>query len=182
MHRFLAAHGSDPEVARAVADTVALAGDGADPAATLVAWIDEDRKAAPLKEIQGLMWSEGFRTGASQGHIYPDALAALRRWHAAGIALWIFSSGSLRTQRDFFAHCPEGDLTFLFRGHFDTAVGPKIAADSYRHIAAEIAAPPARILFLSDNPRELAAAQASGLQVSFRSASDSGRARGHRAR
>ncbi len=165
MADFVAEHAHDPRVARALAETAALSGEIDDPAAVLVRWIDEDRKAPTLKELQGLLWSEGFSAGLFTGHMYPDALRALRRWHRAGLALWVFSSGSVRTQKEFFAHLPEGDVTGLFRGHFDTSVGAKVEADAYRRIAATIGAAPSRTLFLSDNPRELAAAMDAGLQT-----------------
>ena len=45
-------------------------------------WIDEDRKAAPLKTLQGLIWREGYESGALVGHVYDDAVrdaAALAR-------------------------------------------------------------------------------------------------------
>lgn len=165
MAEFVAAHGHEPEVARALAETASISGEIDDPAAVLVRWIDEDRKLRPLKDIQGLMWAHGFASGAFTGHIFPDALAALRRWHAKGLPLYVFSSGSVRTQRDFFAHLPDGDISALFRGHFDTAIGAKVEVDSYRRIAIAIGHPAARTLFLSDNPRELAAAMDAGLQV-----------------
>ena len=55
-----------------------------DPVATLTRWIDEDRKATPLKTLQGMIWADGYREGAFTGHVYADAVAGLRRWHAAG--------------------------------------------------------------------------------------------------
>jgi enolase-phosphatase E1 len=54
-----------------------------DPVETLLRWIDEDRKATPLKTLQGMIWAEGYADGTLTGHVYPDATAALRRWHAA---------------------------------------------------------------------------------------------------
>ena len=57
---------------------------------TLIRWIDEDRKATPLKAIQGMIWKEGFETEAFKGHIYDDAVAGLKRWHEAGKALYVY--------------------------------------------------------------------------------------------
>jgi enolase-phosphatase E1 len=162
---FVAEHAADPAVQRALAETAALAGPGEAPVAALLRWIDEDRKAAPLKTLQGMVWDEGYATGKLFGQIYPDALAALRRWQAAGILRHIYSSGSARAQVQFFAHCREGDLRSLFDRHFDLSVGPKVEAASYRAIAAALHAAPERLRFFSDNPRELAAAAEAGLQV-----------------
>jgi enolase-phosphatase E1 len=162
---YVAEHAEDPTVRRILADTRALAEPGEDPVAALQRWIDEDRKAAPLKTLQGLIWDEGYAGGQIFGQIFPDALAALRRWQAAGVPRHIFSSGSVRAQVQFFRHCREGDLQELFDGHFDLTIGPKLEAESYRKIAAALAVRPDRLRFFSDNPRELVAAADAGVQV-----------------
>ena len=136
-----------------------------DPVETLLRWIDEDRKATPLKTLQGLIWAEGYADGTLKGHVYPDAVDALRRWHAQGLALYVYSSGSIAAQKLIFGYSNAGDLTPLFSGYFDTSSGPKHDAQSYRHIAGEIGLPAAEILFLSDNAQEIAAARAAGMQV-----------------
>ncbi|MDH7975373.1 acireductone synthase [Sphingomonas sp. AR_OL41] len=158
---FVAAHPA--ESAPLLAEVAAA--EAGDPVETLLRWIDEDRKATPLKTLQGMIWADGFRDGVFTGHIYPDAAAALRRWHAAGIGLHIFSSGSVAAQKLLFGHSDVGDLTPLFSGYFDTNTGPKREATSYRAIAAAIGLAPAAILFLSDTPQEIAAARAAGLQA-----------------
>jgi enolase-phosphatase E1 len=133
--------------------------------ALLEAWHDADRKFGPLKELQGLIWTEGYAGGALQGHVYDDAVAGLRRWHARGIALYVYSSGSVAAQRLLFGHTAHGDLTGLFRGFFDTAVGAKKDAASHRAIAEAIGLPPQDILFLSDVAAELEAAEEAGFAV-----------------
>lgn len=133
--------------------------------ALLLDWHDADRKVGPLKTLQGMIWAEGYASGALQGHIYDDAAAALRRWHEAGIALYVYSSGSVAAQRLLFGHSSHGDLTGLFSGHFDTAIGGKREPASYRAIAEAIGVPTGEILFLSDVPDELAAARVAGLDV-----------------
>lgn len=133
--------------------------------AVLEEWHDADRKIAPLKTLQGLIWADGYAQGQLQGHVYPDAVAGLRRWQGAGIALYIYSSGSVAAQKLLFGHSVAGDLNTLFSGHFDTAVGAKQEAASYRAIAKAIGAAAERILFLSDVAGELAAAQAAGMAV-----------------
>lgn len=148
-----------------ILDEVRALAPGADPIATLLGWIDADAKVAPLKELQGLIWADGYAQGAFRGHVYADAVAGLARWHADGIALYIFSSGSVAAQKLLFAHSEAGDLTPLFSGYFDTRTGPKREAASYATIAAAIGLPPADILFLSDMPEEIAAARTSGMQA-----------------
>lgn len=133
--------------------------------ALLLQWHDEDRKIGPLKDVQALIWADGFRSGAFTGHVYPDAVAALRRWHAAGVRLYVYSSGSIAAQKLVFGHSDAGDLTPLFAGHFDTGVGAKRAPESYRAIARAIGLDPGVMLFLSDVDAEVAAAQAAGFGV-----------------
>ena len=131
----------------------------------LVEWHDADRKIGPLKTLQGMIWAEGFASGALRGHVYRDAVAGLQRWNAAGIPLYIYSSGSVAAQKLLFGHSEFGDLTPLFAGHFDTAIGGKKEPGSYRAIAAELGFPAGDILFLSDVAEELAAAQEAGFAV-----------------
>ncbi|WBX86442.1 acireductone synthase [Sphingosinicella microcystinivorans] len=132
---------------------------------TLTRWIDEDRKETALKTLQGLIWAEGYADGTLKGHVYADAAEALRRWHAAGLRLYVYSSGSVAAQKLIFGHSDAGDLTPLFSGYFDTTTGPKKEADSYRRIAQEIGLPPEDILFLSDSVPEIEAARAAGLRT-----------------
>jgi enolase-phosphatase E1 len=73
----------------------------------------------------------------------------------------------VQAQKLLFAHTEYGDLTPLFSGYFDTIIGNKREADSYRKIAAAIGAPPGDILFLSDIREELDAARAAGMQVTW---------------
>ena len=136
---------------------------GDDPVATLLGWIDIDAKETPLKTLQGLIWAEGYADGTLRGHVYPDAVAGLRRWHAVGLALYVFSSGSIAAQKLIFGHSVAGDLTPLFSGYFDTTTGPKRAIESYAKIADAIGLSAGDILFLSDTPAEIAAARGAGM-------------------
>lgn len=158
---YCAAHAD--EVAPILAEVTAT--EPGDPIATLIRWIDEDRKATPLKELQGLIWDEGFRSGAFTAHIYADAADALRQWHAAGIKLYVYSSGSVAAQKLLYGHSDAGDLTPLFSGYFDTRTGAKREAASYAAIAQAIGHAPGDILFLSDVAAETDAAKAAGLKA-----------------
>ena len=157
---FLDAHRDDPEVAAILAEVP-----GPDPRTTLRRWMAEDAKVTPLKALQGLIWRAGFEDGRLRGHLWPDVAACLRAWHTAGIGLAVYSSGSEDAQRMLFGHSVAGDLTPLFRGFFDTRIGPKREAASYARIARELGHDPGAILFLSDVAEELDAAAASGLRT-----------------
>jgi enolase-phosphatase E1 len=133
--------------------------------ALLLQWMNEDRKLTPLKTLQGLIWRSGYEAGELQGHVYEDAARVLRQWHAAGLRLCVYSSGSVEAQRLLFGHSSAGDLTPLFSGYFDTTIGAKVESDSYTRIAQALAVPAGSIVFLSDHPGEIAAAAAAGLQT-----------------
>jgi enolase-phosphatase E1 len=164
MADFLATHAQQPGVA-AELEAVQAAAPGQLPLTTLLAWMDQDAKATPLKTLQGMIWQQGYQDGRLKGVLYPDVAPALHAWHAAGLALYVYSSGSVAAQRLIFGHSTAGDLTPLFTGYFDTHTGGKREPASYRDIAAQIALPPGAILFLSDVEAELAAADAAGLRV-----------------
>ncbi len=128
----------------------------------LIQWLDEDKKATPLKSLQGLIWEAGYRQGDFKGHLYPDAAAKLKEWKAKGLDLYIYSSGSVYAQKLLFAHTEYGDLTPLFSGYFDTHIGGKKEQVSYDNIAVQLAIPANQLLFLSDIKEELDAAKAAG--------------------
>lgn len=132
---------------------------------TLRTWIEEDRKITPLKQLQGMIWEEGYRSGELKGFVYEDAFRKLKQWHDKGIKLYVYSSGSVQAQKLLFAHTNYGDLTYLFSGYFDTTTGSKLEKSSYEKISLHIGLEPSNILFLSDNPQEVQAAAEAGMSV-----------------
>jgi enolase-phosphatase E1 len=131
----------------------------------LLQWMDEDRKITPLKTLQGMVWKTGYESGELQSHLYEDAARGLRKWHADGLRLYVYSSGSIAAQKLLFAHTPYGDLLPLFSGYFDTTTGPKLEPRSYQAIAAAVGLAPRDIVFLSDHAGEIRAAADAGLQT-----------------
>jgi enolase-phosphatase E1 len=129
--------------------------------------MDADIKATGLKQLQGLIWKSGFDSGELQAHVYDDVPPALAAWNAAGKDVRIYSSGSVQAQKLFFGHTIAGDLLSQFRGHYDTTIGGKKEADSYRKIADAFQLPAHAVLFLSDIIAELDAARAAGLQTAL---------------
>lgn len=143
------------EIAAPEADTDTLI-------ATLLRFMDEDRKSTALKALQGHIWRDGYLNGDFTGHLYPDVVPALQAWRARGIDLYVYSSGSVAAQKLLFGYSDAGDITSLFSGYFDTHMGAKRDEQSYRNIAAQIGAPADSLLFLSDIHQELDAASAAG--------------------
>jgi enolase-phosphatase E1 len=131
----------------------------------LLEWMDEDRKITPLKDLQGRIWRTGYESGELTSHVYEDAVRGLRRWHEAGLRLYVYSSGSVPAQQLLFGHTHAGDLRPLFSGYFDTTTGPKLDSDSYGRIATALGLPRRSIVFLSDHPGETRAATEAGLQT-----------------
>ncbi|APH55593.1 Acireductone synthase [Granulibacter bethesdensis] len=161
---FLAAYSDDEAVAAILAD-IETQYPGRPALETLLGWMDEDAKITPLKALQGMIWREGYRSGALQAQVHPDAAQTLRAWHEAGLNLFVYSSGSVEAQQLLFSYSDQGDLSLLFGGFFDTRIGGKREADSYRHIIANTGMQPQSMLFLSDIEEELDAALDAGLRT-----------------
>ncbi|MCH1925867.1 acireductone synthase [Shewanella sp. C32] len=169
MPEFLQQHQQDVLVDNCICDTreMALEEDASLPrvAEILQQWVREDRKATPLKTLQGLIWKEGYSKSAFKGHIFPDFIDAAARFKARGIRLYSFSSASVEAQKLLFGHSDGGDLTELFNGHFDTRTGGKLDKQAYSNIINTISMAPKQVLFVSDLADELKAAQAAGMQT-----------------
>ncbi|OLR92125.1 acireductone synthase [Actinokineospora bangkokensis] len=135
--------------------------------AVLHGWMDEDRKAAPLKDLQGEIWQRGYASGELVSTYFPDVVPTLRAWVEGGLRLAVFSSGSVTGQVASFSATDHGDLTGLFEHHFDTVnAGPKRERPSYDAIRAGLGEPePGAVVFCSDVPAELDAAAEAGWQT-----------------
>ena len=127
--------------------------------------IQQDRKLPALKELQGLIWEDGYRSGLLQGPLFADVAPALKRWQEAGLILSVYSSGSRKAQQLLYQYSNAGDLRPLFKHWFDTKIGSKLEPNSYEQICKHLASPPADVLFISDSLAELQAANHAGLTV-----------------
>lgn len=178
LQAFLQQHWDQPAVVEACRQIAADAGAdwtawsaGADARARVQAEVlrlmDDDVKATGLKQLQGLIWRDGFESGQLRAHLYADVLPALDAWRRAGKQLRVYSSGSVQAQLLFFGHTELGDVRDRFDGHYDTTTGGKKDSASYTAIAADWGLPPAELLFVSDVAAELDAAAAAGLQTAL---------------
>jgi enolase-phosphatase E1 len=164
-------HSDDPAIAEArqqVVHDASLATDAStdEVVAVLHEWMERDVKATPLKTIQGQIWADGFAKSEISSHFFDDVIPKLRDWHAHGVGLAVFSSGSIASQVPWFRHSPDGDLTGLITDFFDTvSAGPKKEAASYDAIASSLGVPAGELVFFTDNPGEVAAALEAGWQV-----------------
>lgn len=183
---FLVEHAGDPEVAaevRGLSDEHrrdVAAGQKPPPwedtpegATAYALWLmDRDRKATALKALQGRIWEQGFAARELQANVYEDVARALERWRAAGRAVAIYSSGSVRAQKLLFANTQAGDLGPYLAAFFDTTTGFKTQAESYLRIAEAMGHAPGAILFVSDLAAELDAARTAGMQTALCARSD----------
>ena len=127
--------------------------------------IARDSKCTPLKALQGKIWQQGYASGDLRGEVYADVPVAFERWKRQGKKICIYSSGSVLAQQLLFGSVATGDLTPYISTFFDTRVGAKVEADSYRKIAAAVSYDPRQFLFLSDAMKEIEAARAAGMQA-----------------
>lgn len=129
--------------------------------------IEENRKSTPLKSLQGKIWQEGYESGKLLSEVFDDVPPALNRWKLEGKTIAIYSSGSILAQQLLFRYTDHGDLTPFISNYFDTNIGEKKEAESYRKIAKELNLEPGEILFLSDILAELDAARTAGCQTAL---------------
>ncbi|ESO84470.1 hypothetical protein LOTGIDRAFT_132223 [Lottia gigantea] len=126
--------------------------------------MSSDRKSTELKQIQGHIWREGYTTGVIKGELFEDVCDVLRQLQEEEINIYVYSSGSVESQKLFFANTNEGDMSDVFNGYFDTTTGDKKDSASYKKIASEIGVSGDDILFLTDCTEEATAAVAAGLR------------------
>ncbi|MBA0759156.1 hypothetical protein Gotri_022077 [Gossypium trilobum] len=134
--------------------------------ANVEAMIKADRKITALKQLQGHIWRTGFETNELKGIVFDDVPEALEKWHASGVKVYIYSSGSRLAQRLLFGNTKFGDLRKYLSGYFDTAVGNKREKRSYVEITDTLGVDkPSEILFLTDIYQEAIAAKAAGMEA-----------------
>ncbi|KAJ6979905.1 hypothetical protein NC653_027902 [Populus alba x Populus x berolinensis] len=112
---------------------------------------------------EGHIWRTGYENNELEGVVYGDVPEALEKWHALGIKVYIYSSGSRLAQRLIFGKTNYGDLRKYLSGFFDTKVGNKKEIRSYIEISESLGVnKPFDILFLTDVFQEAVAAKAAG--------------------
>ncbi len=131
-----------------------------------------DRKFTPLKELQGMVWQEGYARGELIGTLFDEVPDALRQWHRQGLVLGVYSSGSVAAQKLLYGHSQAGDLRPLFSHWFDTHIGSKHDFKSYKRICEAMGTKPQQVLFVSDSEEELQAASAAKLQLAYSNRED----------
>jgi len=125
-------------------------------------------KLPALKNLQGILWRAGYEAGEIVAPLYDDVLPALKEWAEKGLLVDVYSSGSVEAQELFFGHTNVGDVRGFFGAFFDTvSAGGKMDAASYAKVAHVAGIPVGEWLFLSDNVKEVEAAQEAGMKAAI---------------
>jgi len=128
--------------------------------------ISQDSKSTALKQLQGRIWEEGYTKGEITSIVYDDVPTCFERLRASGSQISIYSSGSRSAQRLLFKHSNHGDLRSAISCYFDTKVGTKREAESYREILTSLGCDtPEEVLFVTDIIQEAQAATEAGLHA-----------------
>jgi enolase-phosphatase E1 len=169
VREFLAANSAAEDIALLREEQAIDVKEGRNPPTELTAYVEWlislDRKSTGLKSLQGKIWRQGYVEGSLKSQVFADVAPAFARWRKQGLRISIFSSGSVLAQQLLFAHTEAGDLTPFIESYFDTTVGKKGEAESYRRIADVMGLEPEEILFVSDVVAELEAASDVGMKT-----------------
>jgi methylthioribulose 1-phosphate dehydratase / enolase-phosphatase E1 len=132
-----------------------------------VCWnIATDRKVPALKQLQGHIWASGYASGDLKSIVYDDVPLFFARMVRQGVKVCIYSSGSREAQKLLFKYSNHGDLRHFLSCYFDTKIGHKREAPSYKEIILSLGVDSAdQILFLTDIIEEAQASVEAGMHA-----------------
>ena len=165
---FLEQHADDPLVKRTLADLRAYAGrelDDAELRVRIDSWIRAGQDISPLRQLQGLIWTEVLEQGGLRPELEADTVAALTRLAGAGIALYSFGATPVTTQREWLRRGPDRNFEARLAGFFDTRLGGRRDAGSFGRLVAETGLQADQVLVLSPDRRQLDAARQGWLRT-----------------
>ena len=158
---------SDPTCQQMLAKTNQSSPTNAQVAQYLEHLIKADRKSTALKELQGIIWKQGYKSGELTTPLFADVLPSLDAWTQKGMNLAVYSSGSVQAQKLLYGHTSQGDISDKFSHWYDTRTGPKLKTESYNKICQDLNTREKSVLFISDHPGECDAALSAGLRTAF---------------
>lgn len=82
--------------------------------------------------------------------VFPDVPRVFQETSAAGVKLYIYSSGSVAAQKLLFGSSTHGDLLQFLNGHFDLDVGFKQDESSYVNILRNLGIEGKDAVFFTD--------------------------------
>jgi len=157
----------DPTCQKLLAKTNQFPPSNAQVAEYLQQLIKSDRKSTALKDLQGMIWKQGYESGELTTPLFADVLPSLDAWTQRGMTLSVYSSGSVQAQKLLYGHTNQGDISDRFSHWFDTRTGPKLKTESYNKICQSLNTTEESVLFISDHPGECDAALSAGLRTTF---------------
>ncbi|WP_019626542.1 hypothetical protein [Thioalkalivibrio sp. ALJT] len=167
---FLERHATSPAVQRTLSDILAYSGRELDVDGMLAqirAWIRGGQDITPVRQLQGMVWADALEAGELQPQLSATTAATVQHLHRAGVALYSFGATPAPVQRDWLRHGPHPDAEPCLSGLFDTRIGGRRDAGSYRRLAEEIGHAPETVLVLSTRTDELDAARQAWLLTGF---------------
>ncbi|WP_018994825.1 hypothetical protein [Thioalkalivibrio sp. ALJ2] len=165
---FLERHAESTAVQRVLADILAYSGRELDVDGLLAqirAWIRGGQDITPLRQLQGLIWADALEASMLRPELSDDTARALMALDDASVALYSFGASPAPVQRDWLRHGPYPEVEQRLTGLFDTRIGGRRDAGSYRRLADEIGIAPEAIMLLSVRGEELDAAHQAWLQT-----------------
>ncbi len=159
---FLEVHQHEIKVVQCI-DQIKKSAGKSEPLDSILYLMNHDSKLKALKDIQSMIWRIGYEKEELKGEVYDDVPPALKRWTMGGRSIFIYSSGSVDSQKMLFQTTNFGDLTKMIDGYFDTEVGSKKDPESYEMISGRIGLDGKNIAFFTDSMEELEAARESGI-------------------
>ncbi len=107
--------------------------------------------------------ADGYETGELVAPVFSDVPENFKKWRQNKKGIFTYSNGTPEEQVLILRTSDKGDLTGLVDGCFGTTdMGTKYTSDSYKRISDKIQTSPSQIIFLSDTPQELDAADKAG--------------------
>ena len=164
LQSFLDENMDDQSIIKYIAEIKKASGKN-DPIESVNSMMDQDSKLKALKDLQARIWKSGYEKGELKGEVYDDVPPAFKRWIMDGRSIFIYSSGSVESQKMLFQSTKFGDLTKMIEGYFDTAVGSKKDPESYDMISGRIGLDGKNIAFFSDSLEEVEAARESEINA-----------------
>lgn len=160
------------DVANGVEGTVEIPGKDQNQDAIIAAVVasvsqqtDQDKASLVLKQIQGHVYREAFKTGNLQSQLYDDVSPALNSLTGAEKKVYIYCPESTETEKVILGYSNRGDLQEKISGYFDLEVGCTTEKDSYASIAKQLEANAEEVLFVTGKPAEATAAAEAGFKT-----------------
>jgi enolase-phosphatase E1 len=117
----------------------------------------------PFRKLVHKVWENGYLEGDIAGEVFVDAWTIMHEWGEAGMPVYSYGRGLVSDRRLIFKHSIFGDLSSLFKGHFDPTIGDLSSPDSFLAIADKIKVSPLFCTCIATTTATLQAAQDAGM-------------------